>query len=310
MTQNNSNSPGAPVDPAARTQPVYRADRSTATRPISLRKRRNLTAPILLGVGLLIAIIVLPYVFTPARYNILVLGIDRAPDDSAMSRSDTMIMMSVNPFKPEIKSLSIPRDLWVSIPGVGENRINAAHFFAELNQPGSGPEAATAVVKANFGVDFPYYIRLRFDSFEQIVTAMGGITLELDEPTAGYPAGENILDAAQALAFVRDRQGADDFFRMANGQLFVKSAVRQMLAPRGWARLPGVLFAVNQSLDTNIPSWLWLRLGLAFLRAGAGGTDARVLPREMTTPFRTSEGADVLLPQWEPIHALVDEMFP
>jgi LCP family protein required for cell wall assembly len=249
------------------------------------------------------------YLLAPARTNVLILGIDRAPDGTNLSRTDTNILVTVLPLEPYIGMLSIPRDLWVEIPGVGENRINTAHFFAESNLPGSGPAATIETIKHNFGVDVDYYLRIRFDGITGIVDAMGGLDLTLDEPTAGYPAGSHHLNGEQALAFVRDRAGTDDFFRMANGQLFLRQAMKQLLSPASWPRLPAVIGAVQEAVDTNIPLWQLPRLGVAILRAGPEGIDSRVISREMVNPFTTSGGAQVLGPNWELINPLVDEMF-
>jgi polyisoprenyl-teichoic acid--peptidoglycan teichoic acid transferase len=241
--------------------------------------------------------------------NFLVLGIDRPPQGTNTSRSDTIILARVDPMKPKITMLSIPRDLWVPIAGVGENRINTAHFFAEANQPGSGPAAAINTVESNFGVKIPYYIRLRFDGFMDVINALGGVTVDLPSPMSGYPAGKQYLDATQALAFVRDRKGADDFSRMGHAPILIKGLLRQVMLPLSWPRLPLAFAAAVKAVDTNLPSGAWLRIGLAFLRAGSDGMDARVLPREMVTPFVTSGGADVLLPNWPSIRSLVAEMF-
>ena len=217
--------------------------------------------------------------------------------------------MTVAPLKPYVGMLSIPRDLWVKIPGVGENRINTAHFFAEAELAGSGPAAAAQTVAADFGVPVDYTVRIRFDGIQQVVDAMGGVDIDLPEATALYPAGRHHLDGKQALAFIRDRKNADDFFRMEHGQLFVKSFFRQMFSPVSWPRLPATLVAVLRSVDTTIPAWLWPRLGLAILRAGPAGIDSRTLDREMVRPFTTSSGAQVLLPLWDRINPLVDELF-
>ncbi len=303
----NDTQPVAP--PLAAHQPRRVYDPNEHFQPVALvrPKRRRIS-----GCWLLIAPLlglILLYFLAPLRTNILILGIDRAPDGSAMGRSDTNILISVIPLKPTLHMLSIPRDLWVNIPGVGENRINTAHFFAEAEAPGSGPRATLETIRANFGLDVRYFVRLRFDSVQPIVDAMGGVTLELDQPIAGYPAGVHKLNGEQALAFARNRSGADDFFRMAQGQQLIKAVIRQMINPAGWGRLPAVAGVVFDSVDTNLPLWLMPRLGLAVLRAGVDGIDNRTLDREMVTPFTTSGGANVLLPNWERINPLLLEMF-
>lgn len=253
--------------------------------------------------------IVSVYLFVPFRTNILLLGIDRAPEGTALGRSDTNILISVLPLKPYVGMLSIPRDLWVNIPDIGQNRINAAHFFAENNQPGSGPLAALETVRQNFGIDISYFVRIRFDGLIDVVDALGGLDIELEDRMAGYPPGNHHLDGEQALAFVRDRQGTDDFFRMQQGQFFLKEVWEQLIQPRGLIHFPSVVTALTSTLDTNLPIWLWPRLGLALLRAGTGGIDSRVISREMVTPFTTSEGAQVLMPEWDKINPVLLDMF-
>jgi len=262
--------------------------------------------------ALLLALVVLGiYLFAPGRTNLMILGIDYVDPANpvAVGRSDTLMMASINPPRGYVGLISIPRDLWVTIPGQGENRINTAHFFAEGAAPGSGPRAVRETIKLNFGVDIPYYVRFRFESFREIVDAMGGVDITLDEPMAGYPAGRHHLTGRKALAFVRSRANSDDFFRMAQGQLMIRAMFRNLLNPLKWIRLPAVLRAFFNSVDTNLPAWLWPRLGVAVLRAGPGGIDSHVINREMTTGFTTSEGAMVLAPNWPAINELVSQVF-
>lgn len=249
------------------------------------------------------------YFLAPLRTNILALGIDRTSEGSAAGRSDIMILTSVNPLKPTIHMLSIPRDLWVTVPGHDENRINTAHFYAEAEQPGSGPKAAMQVVRNNFRVPLDYYVRVKFDGFLNVVDAMGGVTVNLDQPAAGLDAGTHLLAGEQALAFVRDRKSSDDFFRMQHTQLFIKSAVAQMIKPSSWSRIPAVMGAMMNTVDTNIPFWQYPRLGLALVRAGKGGFDNTTLTRDEVTPFVTSGGAQVLGPNWDKIDPIVEKMF-
>lgn len=304
--------PPPPYDPAwdsygdtvGRVQPIR--------PPLPRRKPMgccSLFLTVFLAAGLISFILLLGYFLAPLRTNLLILGIDRTPDGSAVGRSDTIILTSIVPLRPDVAMLSIPRDLWVNIPGVGENRINTAHFFAEAEQVGSGPAAAARTVEANFEVDVPYYVRIRFDSFMKIVDAMGGVKVTLPYDMIGLPAGEQHLNSEQALAFVRDRQGADDFFRMEHGQILLRAILRQLIEPDTLQNLPQIAQAVNDSVDTNLPFWHFPRLGLAVLRAGPDGIDSRTIQREMTVPYTTDAGAQVLLPEWEQINPVVDEMF-
>ena len=259
--------------------------------------------------GLAAVLLIAAYFLFPGRTRLLLLGIDRAPNGTAVSRTDTIILLQVNPPGASAKMLSIPRDLWVPIPGVGENRINTAHFYAEAQQAGSGPAAIRATIAQNFGVRPDYYARIQFDGFEQMIDAMGGLDLNLPKPMGGLDAGQHHLSGAEALAFARDRKGSDDFFRMNQGQVVIRAAITQVLLPSSWKHIPTLILTLRQVLDTDLPIWLFPRVGFALLRASIAGFDAQTLTREMATPFTTSGGAQVLMPNWTLIHPLIQEMF-
>ncbi len=245
----------------------------------------------------------------PGNITLLILGIDRAPDKSFVGRSDTIIMTTFDPLKPYIGMLSVPRDLWVNIPGVGENRINTAHFFAEANQKGAGPTATLDTIEENMGIRMKYYVRIRFDGLIDIVDAMGGVDLDLTEPMAGYQPGHYHLNGTKALAFARNRTGSDDFYRMKQGQFLIKSMIKQLLTPGGLIKLPRVTGAILSTLDTNLPLWQLPRILITVLVVGFNDIDNRVIDRELVTPYTTDQGASVLLPNWSLINPVVEKMF-
>ncbi|MDD5370995.1 MAG: LCP family protein, partial [Anaerolineaceae bacterium] len=291
-------------DPNQATQPFQPVTASATPTPIqskqATRKRTSCLgcfgclAPILIVLAVLAV-----YLLAPMRTNLLLLGADRTEGQETYGRADTIILMTLLPTQPYVGMLSIPRDLWVPIPGHGENRINTAHFFAELDQPGSGPAATAQVIRNEFHVTAPYFVRIRFSGFKDVVTAMGGVDVDLPKAMANLPPGRHHLDGDQALAFVRERKSTDDFFRMEHGQMLIKAAFQQMLNPAEWARAPQISTALSNAVQTNLPVWEWPRLGLALLRVGPQGIDSRTINREMVNPFITSGGADVLAPNWE-----------
>ena len=301
------------IDPLAETRPNARYDPLAETRyheVLAPRKKRFPCGCGCLGFSLvgLLALLVI-YLALPVRTNILVMGIDARAAEADYGRTDTLILSTLVPYKLYAGALSIPRDLWVTIPGYGENRINTAHFFAEIEQPGSGPEGAMEAVRQNFGVDVDYYARVRFEGFQFLVDALGGVEVDLPTPMSGYPAGRHHMDGEQALALVRDRSGSDDFFRMERGQIFLKSVWRGLMSVNGILRLPAVLQTLPGVVDTDIPLWQWPRIGLALLVIGPDNVDARTINREMVFPFTTEGGANVLGPNWEAINPVLLEMF-
>jgi LCP family protein required for cell wall assembly len=205
--------------------------------------------------------------------------------------------------------LSIPRDLWVNIPGIGENRINTAHFFAETQTPGSGPQATINTIKQNFNIKVDYYVRIRFEGVKDIVDAMGGVNINLAEPMAGYSAGIHHLTGNKALAFARDRQGTDDFFRMEHGQFLIKAIIDQLKKPSSLLVMPKVVLTTFQAIDTNLPWWQLPRFIVAIVRLGINGIDNRIISREMATPYITPQGARVLIPNWDMINPITKDIF-
>lgn len=292
------------------TQPITSRDLTGKTQPMLPPKARGRgCSPGCSRFLIWVAVLFLVYIFAPFRSNVLILGIDRAPEGTDVGRSDTMILLGLQPLTGQANMLSIPRDLWVPLPGYGENRINAAHAFGEGAQPGSGPLLALATVRSNFGVRVNHYLRIRLEGLAEVIDALGGVQITLERAAAGYPAGTHTLNGEQALAFVRNRDG-DDFFRMQHGQLFIMAIIKKMINPLSWLRVPGALVAVVQALDTNIPIWDWPRLSIALLRAVLfDGINAVTIPREAVTPWVTDGGAQVLLPNWDAILPLVRDLF-
>lgn len=294
-------------DPFAKTQPTRTV--SWAPPPPPNRRRQGCCVAVFL-IPLLIVGCVAGVIFLGGgRTNILVLGLDSREPGSDLGRSDTMILTTFVPRQGYLGMLSIPRDLWVTIPDYGENRINTAHFFAEADDPGTGPEAAMQTVAQNFGVDVDYYVRIRFDGFLDFIDLIGGVDVELPVAMSGYPAGTHHFNSLDALAFVRDRSGSDDFYRMQRSQIFLKGLWKQMLDRTVWQQIPEILPLVSEIVDTNIPLYKWPFLAFTLLRVGPDGIDGQVITRDMTNPFTTSGGAQVLGPDWEAITPVVFEMF-
>jgi LCP family protein required for cell wall assembly len=236
------------------------------------------------------------------------LGID-SREASNLGRSDTNILVTIIPSEPYIGMLSIPRDLWVVIPGIGANRINTAHFFAEAEEPGTGPQAAMDTIQTNFGVDVHYYVRVQLIGFLELIDKLGGIDVNLPRAMSGYDTGFHHLNGEQALALVRDRAGSDDFARMERGQIMLIAVMKKLVSPSGWSQIPTTWRIISKNLDTDIPVWKLPPLVFSFIRVGANGIDARIISRDMVIPFTSEGGASVLAPNWELINPVLMEIF-
>ncbi len=274
-------------------------------------------------VAILLALAIFVFLVPPDRTNILLLGLDRRPGETGPSRTDTIILATVDPARPYIGMLSIPRDLWITTPRWGENRINTPHFFAEGEQPGSGPQAALDTVTSNFGVHVDRYLRIDFVGFVRIVDSVGGIDVDVPRPLIDYEyptydygitvvefqAGQQHMDGERALAYARIRHGSSDFQRAERQGLVIQAFFSRLMQPTAWPYLPALAAAIQSSVDTNVDPVTMLRLAPTFLRVGPGGIDRRVIQGDMVQPFTTSAGASVQLPVWERINPVLLEMF-
>lgn len=289
-----------------KTQPTRRMDHVQPVRALPSRRRSR-------GRGccfvLLLLAPILIYFFAPLRTNILLLGTDDSPERGSVGRTDTIILTTVVPLRPYVGMLSIPRDLWVQVPGVGEQRINTAYFFAEASEPGSGGRAALQTIHDNFGVPVRYYAVIHMIGLTSVVDALGGVEIELESPTGEYPAGVHHLNGLDALNFVRERSSSDDFSRMLRTQILLSAMFRKAIHPSNWVRMPQFIDSLRQVMETNLPLWQWPRLLFALLRGFLFGIDSQTITREMVSPFQTSQGAQVLAPDWDAIHPLLRRMF-
>ena len=286
------------------TRPSRRLDRFQSVRALPAPRRRKRR----LWFWFLIILLVV-YFLAPLRTNILLLGMDDSPERGAVGRTDTIILTTIIPMRPYIGMLSIPRDLWVNVPGVGEQRINTAYFFAEAGETGAGSQAAMQTIHENFGIPVHYYALVHMYGLVAAVDALEGVDLRLNSPIGGWEAGNYHVNGTQALEFVRERSSSDDFSRMERSQILMISLADRILQPESWTRLPDFLYSALRAVDTNIPLWQIPRLAFVVVRAPFFGIDSRVITREMVVPFQTSGGAQVLAPNWEAINPILLEMF-
>ncbi len=256
--------------------------------------------------------------------TLLLLGTDKRQDEIGPSRSDTIMLAMFEPEQQRVALLSIPRDLWVTIPGHGEGRINTAFFLGQAyDVPKGGPGLAVLTVEHNFGVPIDHWATLDFAGFARIIDALGGVTVEVpyDIYDPAYPddangtielripAGVQHLNGDLALKYARTRHGDSDFDRAARQQQIVRAALDQALAPSVLPRLPRIAGAVEDALETDAGPRALASLAGWAVKAKSVTLDARVIDRSLAGDYITGSGAQVLLPDWGGIEALIGEMF-
>jgi LCP family protein required for cell wall assembly len=259
------------------------------------------------------------------RVNILLLGIDKRPDE-LYARTDTMILITADPNSKTAGMLSIPRDLWVSVPGYDEDRINNAHFFGDKNAyPGGGPALAMKTVQYNLGVPVHFYVKVDFDGFRKIVDTLGGIEIDvpetIDDPqypdnNYGYDpfyieTGRQTLDGYNALKYARTRATPGADFSRAERQQQVLLAIRDKALQLDMIpKIPELWNSMAGTVETNLQLVDIIELAQLADEIDAEHIQTAVIDVNMTTNYIVPDtGAQVLLPHRERIRELVDEMF-
>ncbi|MGH2500698.1 MAG: LCP family protein, partial [Candidatus Limnocylindria bacterium] len=258
------------------------------------------------------------------RLNVLLLGLDARHDSFETLNTDTLIVLSLDPLNDTAAMLSIPRDTLVTIPGVGQDKVNAAYFHGG----GRGAELARRTVEQLLGIPIHSYAIVDFQSFTGIVDGVGGVVVDVKRPLRDevYPtvdfgierlnvlAGPQLMDGITALRYARSRYASNDFSR-ARRQQDVLAALRVRLASGGLARVPGLVERFGPAVRTNFDPGNILplaRTGIA-LRGDAirsevlqpcGGAFERCELREQIAP----EGY-YLIPDRPKVLDLVAELF-
>ncbi len=236
-------------------------------------------------------------------FNVLVLGTDERPESvEEGSRTDTIMLVRVDPETGDIRLLSVPRDLLVEVAPGEENRINAAYNFG-------GIEQTVAVFEDYSGVNVDHYAVVDFEGFRDVINAMGGVEVDVaDEVPPKYKIEDGLqtLNGQQALFFARYRgTSGGDLDRIKRQQQLVAALRSQAFSLSTVKQLPTIVRVANRNVQTD--------LGL-----GQGVTLARVLVKrgpnsQMTAqqlqgdPQTLENGDQVLVPDAEANEDILDE---
>ncbi|MGM0777966.1 MAG: LytR family transcriptional regulator [Bacillota bacterium] len=183
-------------------------------------------------------------------FSVLMLGVDERTGDKG--RSDTMIVLTVNPNDKSIKMVSIPRDTRTEIIGKGfEDKINHAYAFGN-------EEMSMATVENFLDIPLDYYIKVNMESFKDIVDAVGGITVNssLDFSQEGYhfTKGTNTLDGEAALAYVRMRKQDPngDFGRQQRQRQIIEGVIKKGMSVNSLTKFDDVFEVLGKNVRTNL----------------------------------------------------------
>lgn len=265
------------------------------------------------------------------RVTVLILGIDERAQEEDFWRTDTMIVATLDPVTMQAGVLSIPRDLWVPIPGYTENRINTAHALGDAyDYPGGGPALAMKTVEYNLGINIDYYVRVNFQAFIDLVDLIGGIDIDVPEtiddpcyPTPDYGCEHLHIDAGQyhfygemALKYARTRHSSGgDFDRARRQQQVIRAILKRVtdvgMVPQLATRAPEIVQKMEGSVKIDPNLQLDEIIALAVLASKVNPDDIRFrVIDEKSTLFKTTpDDMMILVPLRDEIRRVRDDVF-
>jgi LCP family protein required for cell wall assembly len=245
------------------------------------------------------------------QINFLLLGSDQRPDDTGF-RTDAILLGTVNFNSKEVNLVSIPRDLYVYIPGYAMDRINTALFHGK-------EETLHMTYEYNFGVEIDNYMIINFDGFKNLVDTLGGIdviaAVDMTDkhPTEGedflVPAGLNHMNGETALFYVRARKNSSDFDRARRQQEVIRALLDRLLKFDVITLIPDLYAHLDETIQTDLsledifnyalmlPDFAEIN-DLSMYKIGSDHTSPWINP---------SNGASVLLPDYDAIESIIQQ---
>ena len=261
-----------------------------------------------------------------SRVNMLVMGLDLRDTEEGESapRSDTMILLSMDPLNNTAAAIAIPRDMWVAVPGFDYNKINTAFRFGELyNLPGGGPALASRTVEEFLGVPVHFYVQIDFQAFVDFIDHIHGIKMTFDEPytidrrgkwnTVTLEPGTYVLDGEYALAYARDRKTEGDDFDRSSRQMEVIMLIRQRVLnfdqlPTLVLNAPAIYDDLSTGIRTNISLNQLIQLAWKAREIPSENIEMVVIGPEYISFGKAPDGQDILIPITDKIRLLRDEV--
>ncbi len=265
------------------------------------------------------------------RLNFLLVGVDRREADE-IPRTDTIILVTVDPESKTVGIMSLPRDLQVTIPGgYGKDKLNAAFVYGERDKrPGGGIGLLKRTIQENLYIQITHYGMVDFKGFERLVDEFGGVNVDPPYPllddkypteTLGYtsiyfPAGLQHLNGKSALQYARTRHPDNDFGRARRQQEVILSLREQaigqnLITPVNLlTKFYPLLTILGDSVKTDLPQPQYsslANLGLSIPRDGI----KRFTMQDLITDYTDENGIQYVVPRdWAKLRSRMREMIP
>jgi LCP family protein required for cell wall assembly len=313
--------PGIPLPTCSTSKPLPPGAAIPGSTPVAQTTSPTLSAP---------QIPMPPAWDGASRVNVLVLGLRGGSNQDCPDCTDTMIVLTIDPVSKTAGMISIPRDMWVSIPGFNYNRINAAYTTGELFKlPGGGPALTIKTVEDFLGIPIQYYAQIDFTAFEKMIDDIGGICMDvpvkvdvgvLDEHgTTVVQPGHQCLSGKVALGYARARdvvQGVSggDVQRSQNQQRVIMAIRDKVLSnlPALVTQAVPLYNEISSGVHSDLSLDDILRLAMLAKDIPAGSIQQGVIDYTMMIDQQTTINglpADVLRPFPDKIRELVGKIF-
>ena len=228
--------------------------------------------------------------FPPPSINVLVLGVDARGNEGNVVRTDSIIIVGVQPSHLRVSALSVPRDVFIYTPDYGDQRINSINVLGEVESPGSGIPLLRSSIQSSFDIPVDRYIWLDFRAFRALVDSVGGVDIEVmrhivdyQYPTEDYGTmqiefqpGWQHMDGATALIYARTRHGDDDYRRAERQQQVLSAVASKLINP---IYIPGAVIALTQNSRTDLNIIDIVQIAPSML-ASLGNLERNVIDRD------------------------------
>ncbi len=263
------------------------------------------------------------------RVTVLLVGLDYRDWDAGekYSRSDSMMLLTLDPLTKTAGVLSIPRDMWVAIPGFEHGKINTAYYLGDAYKlPGGGPGLAIQTVEEFLGIPINYYAQIDFQAFEDFIDELGGVRVVVPEKITidklGDGAktikklrpGEHILTGPWALAYARARYTEGGDFDRAQRQQQVLLGIREKvfsaeMLPTLIRKAPEIYQELSAGIRTNLSLDEVIRLALLAQQVTDDNIQRGVIGKEYVLFGFSPDDLSILVPLPDKIQMLVDQVF-
>jgi polyisoprenyl-teichoic acid--peptidoglycan teichoic acid transferase len=226
--------------------------------------------------------------------NVLLLGSDSRGEEQA--RTDTIMVAHYDPKNNSFKLISLMRDMLVTVPGHGQQKLNAAYSFG-------GPELLRQTIKDNFDLDIHNYAIVDFQGFEKAVDLLVPNGIEVDVPyemsygiDMTINEGKQRLHGKELLGYVRFRHDRlSDFGRIQRQQEVISKLQEEALGPQSIIKLPELAGLVNKYLDTNMDSSTLMAVGKDLLTNNSSNVETLRIPEDGSFENKRFEGLGEVL---------------